>query len=136
MAVKCLYNDRVTALEHPWAEAPAPGTTITVAPGVRWLRMPLPFQLNHINLWLLDDDDGVAIVDTGIGLPETRAAWDALFASELEGRPVTRVIVTHFHPDHMGNAGWLVERFGVDLWCTQAEWLTARLASRGAMSIE
>jgi glyoxylase-like metal-dependent hydrolase (beta-lactamase superfamily II) len=127
-----------TALDHPWTTPPEPGTTITVAPGVRWLRMPLPFQLNHINLWLLDDGDGVAIVDTGIGLPDTRAAWDRLFATELDGRPVTRVIVTHFHPDHMGNAGWLVDRTGVDLWCTEPEWLAAQRASRsdGAHDVE
>jgi len=116
----------VTAPEHPWAEPPAPGTTMTVAPGIRWLRMPLPFALNHINLWLLDDGDGVAIVDTGLGLPETRALWERIFAHELGGRPVTRVIATHFHPDHFGNTGWLTERWGVDLWCTQAEFLMAQ----------
>jgi glyoxylase-like metal-dependent hydrolase (beta-lactamase superfamily II) len=65
----------VTALAHPWAEAPAPGTTTTVAPGIRWLRMPLPFAINNINLWLLDDGDGVTVVDTGLGLPDTRALW-------------------------------------------------------------
>jgi glyoxylase-like metal-dependent hydrolase (beta-lactamase superfamily II) len=92
--------------------------------------MPLPFKLDHINLWLLDDDDGVVIVDTGIGLPATRALWDALLASELDGRPITRIVVTHFHPDHMGNAGWLVERTGVDLWCTEPEWLAAQMAWR------
>ncbi|MBI1733612.1 MAG: MBL fold metallo-hydrolase [Candidatus Rokubacteria bacterium] len=92
--------------------------------------MPLPFALDHINLWLLDDDGGVAIVDTGAGLPETRALWDTLLASELDGRPVTRVIVTHFHPDHIGNAGWLVGRTGVDLWCTDAEWLASQIAWR------
>ncbi len=119
-----------TALEHPWTVPPVPGTTITVAPGVKWIRMPLPFALNHINLWLLEDDGGWALVDTGIGLPDTRALWDELFGSELDGRPLTRVIVTHFHPDHMGNAGWLVERAGVDLWCTEAEWLAAQMAAR------
>ena len=115
-------------LLHPWPEPPGPGETITVAPGVRWLRMPLPFALNHINLWLLDDEDGVAIVDTGIGLRDTRELWERLFTT-LGGKPVTRVLVTHFHPDHMGNAGWLTERFSVDLWCSEAEWLAARRAS-------
>jgi len=92
--------------------------------------MPLPFALNHINLWLLDDGDGVAIVDTGVGLPDTRAAWERIFARELGGKPITRVIATHFHPDHFGNTGWLTERWGVDLWCTQAEFLTAHIAWR------
>jgi len=117
-------------LDHPWTEPPAPAETIDVAPGIRWLRMPLPFALNHINLWLLDDGPGVAIVDTGVGLPDTRALWERVFAERLGGRPVTRVVVTHFHPDHIGNAGWLTERWGVDLWCPQGEYLSARLASR------
>jgi glyoxylase-like metal-dependent hydrolase (beta-lactamase superfamily II) len=117
-------------LDHPWPEPPAPGTTIEVAPGIQWLRMPLPFQLNHINLWLLEDGPGWTIVDTGVGLPDTRALWERIFAEGLDGRPVTRVVVTHFHPDHMGNAGWLTERWGVRLWCTQGEYLSARLASQ------
>ena len=120
----------MTPLDHPWPEPPAPAATIQVAPGIQWLRMPLPFQLNHINLWLLEDGPGWVIVDTGVGLPDTRALWDRLFAERLDGRPVTRVVVTHFHPDHIGNAGWLTERWGVHLWCTQGEYLSARLASQ------
>ena len=118
----------MTALDHPWAEPPTPGTTLTVAPGIRWLRMPLPFALNHINLWLLDDGDGYTVVDTGLGLPDTRALWEHIFAHELGGKPITRVIATHFHPDHFGNTGWLTERWGIDLWCTQAEYMAAQLA--------
>ena len=85
----------VTALEHPWAAPPAPGTTLTVAPGIRWLRMPLPFALNHINLWLLDDGDGVTVVDTGLGLPDTRALWERIFTHELHGKRISRVIAWH-----------------------------------------
>lgn len=96
-----------------------------VAPGVHWLRMPLPFQLNHINLWVLEDDDGWTLVDTGINREETQAAWEGLFAGPLAGRPVNRIIVTHFHPDHMGLAGWLTEKFGVEMWATEKEWGTA-----------
>ena len=118
----------MTSLDHPWGEPPAPGTTTTVAPGIRWLRMPLPFALNHINLWLLDDGDGYTIVDTGLGLPDTRELWERIFANELHGKPVTRVIATHFHPDHFGNTGWLTERWGVELWCTQAEYQAAVIA--------
>jgi glyoxylase-like metal-dependent hydrolase (beta-lactamase superfamily II) len=111
-------------IEYPWTDAPAGGTVREVAPGVAWLRMPLPFQLDHINLWLLADGDGWAIVDTGVGLDNVRALWDHV----LEGRRVTRVIVTHFHPDHLGNAAWLTDRCGVGLWCTQAEFLIAHVA--------
>jgi glyoxylase-like metal-dependent hydrolase (beta-lactamase superfamily II) len=118
------------AIEHPWTEPPAPGTTRAVAPGVAWLRMPLPFQLNHINLWLIDEGPGWAIVDTGVGLDDVRGLWQEIFSGHLGGRPVTRVIVTHFHPDHMGNAAWLTERWDVDLWCAQAEYLIGQMAWR------
>jgi glyoxylase-like metal-dependent hydrolase (beta-lactamase superfamily II) len=117
------------ALQFPFAEPPATGTTLEVAPGVRWLRMVLPFALDHINLWLLEDaKDGVAgftIVDSGLSNDATREAWEKIFAAHLGGRPVHRLIVTHYHPDHAGNAGWLVERFGCEMWMTQGEYLTA-----------
>jgi len=70
-------------LEHPWTAAPAPGTVIEVAPGIRWLRMPLPFQLDHINLWLLNDGDGFTVVDTGVGVDATRELWERIFAMAL-----------------------------------------------------
>jgi glyoxylase-like metal-dependent hydrolase (beta-lactamase superfamily II) len=90
--------------------------------------MPLPFQLDHINLWLVDDDRGCAIVDTGIGDAKTRALWDRILPKEI-----TRVILTHYHPDHAGNAAWLCQRFGVELWTTQGEYLTAHaVRSSGA----
>lgn len=99
-----------------------------LADGVGWTRSPVPGSLNHINLWLLDDDDGgVAIVDTGLGIAPAREAWDAVFAGPLAGRTVTRIFCTHFHPDHLGLAGWLAERFGVHLWMTRGEWLFGRM---------
>ena len=118
-------------LVHPWPEPPEGGRTLPVAPGIRWIRMPLPFALNHINLWLLDDEGGLTVVDTGVGLSPTRELWEQLFVGEMAEQPVVRVLVTHFHPDHMGNAEWLTQRFGVELWCPQAEWLMAQLAWQG-----
>ena len=94
--------------------------------------MPLPFALDHINLWLLEDGPGWTIVDTGYAMPETKAAWERIFAEQLGGRPVTRIIVTHFHPDHIGLAGWLAERWQAPLWITEKEWLYARVMSRGS----
>ncbi|HEX8641901.1 MAG TPA: MBL fold metallo-hydrolase [Allosphingosinicella sp.] len=107
--------------------APDAGTLIELAEGVSWTRSPVPGSLNHINLWVLDDEDGVALVDSGLDIAPAREAWSALFAGPLAGRRVTRLIVTHFHPDHLGLAGWLCERFGVRLWMTRGEWLFARM---------
>ena len=106
---------------------PEPGALIELAEGICWTRLPVPGSLNHINIWLLDDGDGLAIVDTGLDIPPAREAWEALFAGSLAGRTVTRVVCTHFHPDHIGLAGWLTERFGVRLWMTRGEWLFARM---------
>jgi glyoxylase-like metal-dependent hydrolase (beta-lactamase superfamily II) len=119
------------ALAFPHRDAPAPGTVLRVAPGVLWLRMPLPFALDHINLWLLEDGDAWTLVDTGLGDEATRALWARLFADVIGARPVRRVLVTHYHPDHAGNAGWLCERFRAPLWMTQAEYLTAHAVREG-----
>ena len=114
------------ALRFPFPNPPAPGSVQEVAPGVKWLRMPLPFALDHINLWVLEDNDGWMLVDTGINTPATMALWETLFAGPLKGKPVTRLFCTHFHPDHIGLAGWLADRHGVALEITAKEWNTAQ----------
>jgi glyoxylase-like metal-dependent hydrolase (beta-lactamase superfamily II) len=107
---------------------PAPGAAIEVAPGVHWIRMPLPFALDHINLWLLEDGDGWVIVDCGYGAEATWKLWEDVFAGPMGGRKVNRLVVTHYHPDHVGSAGWLTERLGVEMWMTAAEYLSAHAA--------
>ncbi len=94
-------------LRFPCGDVPEPGDIKNVAPGIYWLRMPLPFQLNHINLWLIEEETGWTIVDTGINTQDTRDLWEKIFAQKLKGKPVTRVIATHLHPDHVGLAGWI-----------------------------
>lgn len=106
---------------------PEPGEIVPIADGVGWARLPVPGSLRHINVWLLDDGEGVAVVDTGLDIAPSREGWEALLAGPLAGRPVTRVIVTHFHPDHIGLAGWLTRRFCAPLWMTRGEWLFARM---------
>ena len=114
-------------LEYPFSAPPAPGTWQAVAPGVFWLRMPLPFALDHINLWVLRDGPGWTLVDTGLNSQVTRDLWEQLIASVFAGLPVQRVICTHFHPDHFGLAGWLTQRFEVPLWMTQGEYYAAQV---------
>jgi glyoxylase-like metal-dependent hydrolase (beta-lactamase superfamily II) len=114
------------ALEYPFAEPPAPTAPQEVAPGLYWVRMPLPFPPDHINLWMIGDGAGWTIVDTGLARDDSKAVWEAAFAQLTPNRPVTRVICTHFHPDHMGLAAWLCDRWGVELWMTGGEWFTAR----------
>ncbi|OMH35342.1 MBL fold metallo-hydrolase [Motiliproteus sp. MSK22-1] len=110
------------SLQYPFSDAPDPGSLIEVAPGIHWLRMPLPFALNHINLWLLEDADGWTLVDTGIGTEEVKGIWETLIAGPLSGQPIKRIIVTHFHPDHLGLAGWLSRRFDAPVLMTQLEY--------------
>jgi len=124
------------SLDYPFAAPPAPGEACAVAPGVLWIRMPLPFALDHINLWLLEEPDGWTLVDCGYGDATTRALWETHFAKTLQAQPIARIIATHFHPDHLGNARWLSERFRCPVVMTQAEFLTAHavLGQRTAYS--
>ena len=121
-------------LHYPLADAmPAPGETIQVAPNVRWIRMGLPFALNHINLWLLRDEiDGVpgwTVVDCCIDKPESRTQWQQIFDTQLQGLPILRVIVTHMHPDHVGLAHWLCEKWNAPLWMSATDFNAARIGS-------
>ena len=110
-------------LRFPATEPPPFGVVQEVAPGVLWLRLPLPFRLDHVNVHLIEDGDGWAVLDTGIGDARTQDIWDAVLAGPLRGRRLTRMIVTHFHPDHVGLAGWLARRHELELWMPQSEYL-------------
>jgi glyoxylase-like metal-dependent hydrolase (beta-lactamase superfamily II) len=114
-------------LQYPLAATPAPGQAIEVAPGVLWLRMPLPMMLNHINLWALQDGDGWTLVDTGMQTSPITAAWQEVISGPLGERAVKRVICTHMHPDHIGMAGWLTQRFDCPLWITRLEYVSCRM---------
>ena len=124
---------RVGALSliFPFTQAPDFGALAPVAQGVWWLRMPLPFALDHVNLWLIEEPDGsLALVDTGVSDQRTRDLWNALFNGPMAGRRLSRLISTHFHPDHIGLAAWLQRRFEVPLETPLAEWLYGRMLSQ------
>ena len=119
-------------LQYPFEDVPEPGEVCEIAPGVLWLRMPLPMDLDHINLYLLDDGDGWWAIDTGIALDPTQSLWESVFERHLAGKPIKAVLSTHYHPDHTGMAGWLCERFRVPFYMTQGEYFTGLAFSRTA----
>ena len=134
-------NPQEHELQYPWADVPALGTWVTLRPGVPWVRMPLPFALDHINLWVLDDEvDGRAgwtVIDSGISSDVTKQAWEQVFDGRFGGRPLVRLLCTHFHPDHFGLAWWLVAggdqaRWTVPLWMSATEYAFGRFLSLGA----
>jgi glyoxylase-like metal-dependent hydrolase (beta-lactamase superfamily II) len=114
-------------LIYPLGSPPLPGEAVEAAAGVLWMRLPLPMQLNHVNVYAIADGEGWVLVDTGLRTPETLAGWEAALAGPLGGRRITRVIGTHMHPDHIGLAGWLCERFDAPLLMTRLEYVTARM---------
>ena len=115
-------------LTYPCGERPDPRQPKEIAPGVYWVNMPLPFPgLDHINLWLLDDGDGWTLVDTGLGNDASRQIWRDVFQGVLGNKPITRVICTHMHPDHIGLAGWISRKFSARLWMSRLEYITGRM---------
>jgi glyoxylase-like metal-dependent hydrolase (beta-lactamase superfamily II) len=134
-------NPHEHQLAYPCPDVPELGTWTTLRPGIHWVRMPLPFALDHINLWVLDDEiegqAGYTLIDCGIANDATRAAWEQLFDSAFGGRPLLRIVCTHFHPDHLGLAYWLTaggerRRWNAPLWMSAAEYAFGRFMSMGA----
>ncbi len=126
-------------LQYPWAKAePAAGDWLPIKPGIHWVRMPLPFALNHINLWVLQDkqdqQDCWTVVDSGVHTEAIHQAWQQLWSGPMAERPLGRMLVTHMHPDHVGNAQWLIEHFSAPghhparLWMSATDFLAATLA--------
>ena len=136
-------NAQETELHYPLGDVlPPPGTVLDIAPGVKWVRMGLPFELNHINLWLLRDSmpdtagngkliDGWCVVDCGLHNDESKTHWESIFATALDGLPIVRVVATHMHPDHIGLAHWLCERWEVPFWISATDFQVARLGCMG-----
>ena len=106
------------SLHYPFEAVPEPGGSLEIRPGVFWLRIPLPGRLDHINLWLLDAGGSWVLVDTGLDRGEAREAWDRVAVELVRDKPVSRIIVTHFHPDHVGLAGYLGEKFNAEIAMT------------------
>ena len=113
-------------MRFPFPSAPLQREVVEVAAGVFWTRLALPYRLNHVNVYLIEDGPEWTLVDTGVDSPATRADWNNIIGTVLASRPVTRVLVTHFHPDHMGAAGWLCRTLGAPLLMTRGEYAMSR----------
>ncbi len=116
----------MSAIRYAFPDKPRFGETMEISPGIHWLRMPLPFVLGHINLWLLEDLDGWCVVDTGIDNEDSKAVWTSILADKLKDQRLQRILVTHMHPDHVGLAGWLCEHWQTILYMTRQDYLSAR----------
>ncbi|MDT7952490.1 MAG: MBL fold metallo-hydrolase [Acetobacteraceae bacterium] len=112
-------------LDFPIDAPPPHGTPVEIAPGLLWIRLGLPFRLDHVNVYVLEDVDGWLVFDTGIYDPATTAIWQSLLQGPLAARPITRIVVSHYHPDHAGMAGWLAERTGAPVLMPATEYLTS-----------
>ena len=118
-------------ITYPMSERPGKGELQAVAPGVHWLAMPMSGSLAFINLYLLEDHNGWWIVDTGLSNKQTTDVWEDVFANALGGKPVVGVICTHMHPDHIGQAKLITDRFHCPLYMTQGEYFQARSFANG-----
>lgn len=138
-------NPLEAQLAYPFGTSvPAIGTTLEILPGLQWLRMRLPFALDHINLWLVEDrfaglngvTHGFSVIDCGIADDATRGAWENIISRHMHGLPLVRVIATHCHPDHIGLGGWLCERWNAPLWMTAGEYAFARMMSASLPGVD
>lgn len=122
-------DGRLDTVRYPFADYPAPGAAIEVADGIFWLSVPVPFVgLKQVNVWLLRDGAGWTMIDCGYGEPRLIEQIEDSWRAVLGGRPITRLLVTHFHPDHAGNAAFISKRWGLKPYMTQGEWYAANLA--------
>ena len=116
-----------TRLNFPIDDIPKNGESLKIADGLTWVRMPLPMSLNHINLWLIGENNDQTLVDTGMHLPEVVEKWTALI--NKESFSIKRVFITHMHPDHVGMGGWFVDQHNCEFMMSRTDYLQCRVLS-------
>ncbi|MDG1731416.1 MAG: MBL fold metallo-hydrolase [Thalassotalea sp.] len=122
-------------LEYPMTPPMPDGSVVEIADGLLWLRMPMPMALDHINLYLVEDDDGWFIIDTGLNTAKTRELWPTVVERHCNGKPIKGVICTHFHYDHSSLSSWLMQTFNVPLYMTYGEFYTLKSMSSGIANL-
>ncbi len=111
-----LPSNASNALTYLDLRPPEAGALVEVAGGVHWVRLPLPMELDHINVWLIEHQGGFILIDTGLATEAAREVWSLLEQRVLASRPLRLIVITHLHPDHAGLAAWLQGRHGVPVW--------------------
>ena len=127
----------VSDIEYAFDDPPSNGEPMRVADDLYLLRLPLPFALDHVNVWLLEGDSGWTIIDSGLGTDQCLDIWEKILDGLLKSKPVEKLILTHYHPDHVGLSGDLVQRTGACVFMSRTEWLTANMLfhdTRGEMN--
>ena len=117
---------KASPLSFPFSSTPTIGIPSPIRKGIDWCRHQLPFALDHINTWLIEDSGSIVIVDTGIADDISQAGWEKILGGEQRSSEISKIIITHAHPDHIGNASWLHHRTKASVWMTQSEFLTAQ----------
>ena len=93
-----------------------------IAENIYQVRLPLPFALNHVNCYLLRDDEGWTMLDAGLNWPDLHQAWQAAFAAlQIDLSDIRRIVLTHMHPDHFGMAGHFQARTGAPVYLSPRE---------------
>ena len=102
------------------------GELTKIASDLYWAHFELPFRLNHVNLFLMDTPEGILILDAGLKSDHSEEHWEALLNGPLKSKKFAGLLITHYHPDHIGMAGWLQKKLNIKCLTTEKELFTAK----------
>ena len=114
-------------IKFPVEKFPSNKKVLEIQPGIYWARFLLPSLISHVNLYVIEEIDGITIIDTGLSVTSCIDNWSYILKNEFKNKDIKRVIVTHHHPDHIGLIGWFKDNFGAEIWTSRSSWLTSRM---------
>ena len=114
-------------IKFPFEIFPTDKKVLKIKEGVYWVKLLLPSMISHVNVYILDDIDGITIIDTGLFCNSCIDHWRNILRNDFNSKYINRVIVTHHHPDHMGLMGWFKKNFNTEIWTSRSSWLTGRM---------